>query len=103
VTHDQVEAWTTAAARDLLRFRADLAFFAAPATWVDSLDTHDRRSAAGGRAGGGWLTARTVKFFADGVIESGTAAMLDILATAVTARRLTATKPGAGCPRNGSS
>jgi hypothetical protein len=25
---------------------------------------------------GGWLTARTVKFFADGVVESGTAALL---------------------------
>jgi predicted amidohydrolase YtcJ len=76
VTHDQVEAWTTAATRGLLRFRADLAFFADPATWAGSLAamTADRQQVD--EQGDGWLTARTVKFFADGVVESGTAAML---------------------------
>ncbi len=77
VTHDQVEAWITAVARNLLRFRADLAFFADPATWADNLDTMTADRQLVDEQGGGWLTARTVKFFADGVIESGTAAMLE--------------------------
>ena len=76
VTHDQVEAWTTAAAKDLLRFRADLAFVAAPATWAGDLGTMIADRQRVDEQGAGWLTARTVKFFADGVIESGTAAML---------------------------
>ena len=76
VTHEQVEAWTSAAAKDLLRFRADLAFRAVPGSWALDLEVMiaDRRRVA--EQATGWLTARTVKFFADGVIESGTAAML---------------------------
>jgi predicted amidohydrolase YtcJ len=77
VTHDQVEAWITAAGRGLLRFRADLAFFADPGTWSGSLSTMTADRQQVDEQGGSWLTARTVKFFADGVIESGTAAMLE--------------------------
>jgi predicted amidohydrolase YtcJ len=77
VTHDQVEAWITAAGRGLLRFRADLAFFADPAAWAGSLDTMTADRQQVDERGGGWLSARTVKFFADGVVESGTAAMLE--------------------------
>jgi hypothetical protein len=45
--------------------------------WKDQLGefTAARNRVRGGARG--WLTARTVKFFADGVIEAGTAALLD--------------------------
>jgi predicted amidohydrolase YtcJ len=72
----QVEAWLAAAGRGLLRFRANLAFRAEPTLWKDQLEEF---AAARDRVRGsapGWLTARTVKFFADGVIEAGTAALL---------------------------
>ena len=59
-----------------LRFRANLAFRAEPTTWKDQLGEFaaDRDRVTG--EGRGWLTARTVKFFADGVVEAGTAALL---------------------------
>jgi predicted amidohydrolase YtcJ len=77
VEHDQVDAWLAAAGAGLLRFRANLAFRAEPTMWKDQLAEfgEDRDRVRYGAAG--WLTARTVKFFADGVIEAGTAALLD--------------------------
>ena len=76
VDHGQVDAWLAAAAAGSLRFRANLAFRADPTTWKDQLGEFaaDRDRVTG--EGRGWLTARTVKFFADGVVESGTAALL---------------------------
>ena len=76
VDHDQVDAWLTAAHAGQLRFRANLAFRADPVSWKDQLEEFaaDRDRVRGGAPG--WLTARTVKFFADGVVESGTAALL---------------------------
>jgi predicted amidohydrolase YtcJ len=76
VEHDQVDAWLAAAAAGSLRFRANLAFRAEPTAWKDQLAEFaaDRDRVRGGAPG--WLTARTVKFFADGVIEAGTAALL---------------------------
>ena len=76
VDHGQVGAWLAAAAAGSLRFRANLAFRIEPTSWKDQLDElaadRDRVSADVP----GWLTAQTVKFFADGVVEVGTAALL---------------------------
>lgn len=69
-----VDAYLEAARRGALSFRADLGFRADPDTWRDQ-----RASFAAQRArvsGSHVVTARTVKFFADGVIEGGTASML---------------------------
>ncbi|MGA5699119.1 amidohydrolase [Peterkaempfera bronchialis] len=77
VESGQVAAWTTAARQGLLRVRADLALLLGPDGWRDRLpalaEDRDRIEADGA----GRLTARSVKFFADGVIESGTAALLE--------------------------
>ncbi len=77
VARDQVDAWLAAASCGSLRFRANLAFRAEPTAWKDQLEEFaaDRDRVTG--EGRGWLTARTVKFFADGVVESGTAALLE--------------------------
>ena len=77
VERDQVDAWLAAADAGLLRFRANLAFRAEPVSWKDQLAEFaaDRDRVRQGAPD--WLTARTVKFFADGVIEAGTAALLD--------------------------
>src|SRR5580698_4280408 len=74
--HGQVDAWLAAAAAGSLRFRANLAFRVEPTSWKDQLGeiAADRDRVTG--EGRGWLTARTVKFFADGVVEAGTAALL---------------------------
>jgi predicted amidohydrolase YtcJ len=76
VDPDQVDTWLAAARAGLLRFRANLAFRADPVSWKDQLEEFaaDRDQIRDGA--GDWLTARTVKFFADGVIEAGTAALL---------------------------
>lgn len=74
--HD-VDSWLAAARNGVLSFRADLGLWCDPNTWRDQLDhftaTRDRVAAAAP----GRLTATTVKFFADGVIESATGAMLE--------------------------
>lgn len=72
-----VDAWLAAVEADVLTFRADLGLWCDPGTWRDQLvgfqATRDRvAGAAKGR-----LSATTVKFFADGVIESGTGALLE--------------------------
>lgn len=64
--------------RDRLTVRSNLAFRADPDAWRDQLDlfvAQRREVEAAGRPE--LLTARTVKFFADGVIESGTGSMLE--------------------------
>jgi predicted amidohydrolase YtcJ len=74
--HD-VDSWLAAAEEGVLAFRADLGLWCDPNTWRQQVDhfvtTRDRVSAAAP----GRLTATTIKFFADGVIESGTGAMLE--------------------------
>ncbi|WP_405606738.1 amidohydrolase [Streptomyces sp. NBC_00076] len=72
------DVWITAATTGPgLPVRADLAFVLKPDGWRERIarfaaDRHRVQSAAPGL-----LTARTVKFFADGVIEAGTAALLE--------------------------
>ena len=74
--HD-VDSWLAAADEGVLSFRADLGLWCDPNTWRDQLShftaTRDRVAAAAP----GRLSATTIKFFADGVIESATGAMLE--------------------------
>ncbi|MFE6052992.1 amidohydrolase [Kitasatospora sp. NPDC056446] len=73
----QVDTWLAAVTEEDLPVRAGLALLLEPHGWRERLPrlTADRdRVAAAGR---GLLSARAVKFFADGVIESGTAALLE--------------------------
>lgn len=74
---DDVDVWLAAASSPDLRVRADLALWCDPHSWRDQLDhfvaSRDRVAAAGQ----GRVSAATVKFFADGVIESGTGALLE--------------------------
>jgi predicted amidohydrolase YtcJ len=77
VEPQDVDSWLAGVEAGVLAFRADLALWCDPNTWRDQLDhfvrTRDRVAAAAA----GRLTATTVKFFADGVIESGTGALLE--------------------------
>nr|WP_297428588.1 amidohydrolase [uncultured Actinotalea sp.] len=67
-----------AAARDgALRVRTNLALRADPARWREQLPWFEAVRADVAALGHPLLTAHTVKFFADGVIESGTAAVLE--------------------------
>ena len=77
----EVDVYLAAARADALRIRVNLAFRADPSTWPSQVTLFQTlRSVvhAVGEASGSArrLTARTVKFFVDGVIESGTASML---------------------------
>jgi predicted amidohydrolase YtcJ len=71
-----LDAWLALAGRGRLPIRAGLALRADPLTWRSQvpffLAARDRVDAEGA----GRLRARTVKFFADGVVEGGTAALL---------------------------
>ena len=72
------DVWVTAATTEAgLPLRADLAFVLEPDGWRERIlrFTADRDRVESSAPG--LLTARTVKFFADGVIESGTAALLE--------------------------
>ncbi|NJC70564.1 amidohydrolase [Planosporangium thailandense] len=74
---DTVGAYLAAARRGALHTRLNMAFRADPATWRDQVKTFVDRRAEVESAGHDLLTARTVKFFADGVLESGTASLLE--------------------------
>ncbi|KUO09729.1 amidohydrolase [Streptomyces sp. DSM 15324] len=74
----QADVWVTAATTGPgLPVRADLAFVLKPEGWRERIlrFTADRDKVE--RSAPGLLTARSVKFFADGVIEAGTAALLE--------------------------
>lgn len=65
-------------AQGRLTVRSNLAFLAHPDAWRDELDVFVAQRAQVEAAGAPrLLTARSIKFFADGVIESGTAEVLD--------------------------
>lgn len=72
----EAEAWMAAMGTGQIPVRADLALWCDPHAWRNQLDhfVAAREQAAGCAAG--QLSATTVKFFADGVIESGTGALL---------------------------
>ena len=75
----ELEAYTEGARRGLLSCRVNAAFKADPVTWSQQrsgfLDA--RRTLEADVAASPWLSARTVKFFADGVIEAGTGFLLE--------------------------
>ncbi|MEV7782959.1 amidohydrolase [Kitasatospora sp. NPDC088351] len=74
----QVDTWL-AAVRDghPLAVRAGLGLLLEPDGWRERLPGLAADRARIEAEGGGQLTARAIKFFADGVIESGTAALLE--------------------------
>ncbi|MEU1285972.1 amidohydrolase [Kitasatospora sp. NPDC005856] len=72
----QVEPWIAAASSGRLSVRANLAFLLQPEHWREQLDALPELRARVERGAAGRVTAHSVKFFADGVIESGTAALL---------------------------
>ncbi|QUQ66595.1 amidohydrolase [Kutzneria sp. CA-103260] len=72
-----VDAYLLAVEQDRLLFRADLAQRADPDRWRGQISAFADNRERCRRYGRDLVTARTVKFFADGVVESGTASMLD--------------------------
>lgn len=72
-----VEAYLAAAASGRLAVRANIALRADPGQWRDQrADFLAARRAAEASPVAGQVSVRTVKMFADGVVEAGTAAML---------------------------
>ena len=76
VTPDAVEAYVAAAGRDALRMRVNLGLYADPRNFNDQLVEFAAARRRVGEAASPMLTANTVKFFADGVVESETGALL---------------------------
>lgn len=80
-----VETYLAAALEDRLHTRVNLAFRADPALWREQVGEFSAmreriralRARSDGRHGAGRLTAETVKFFVDGVVENHTAALID--------------------------
>jgi predicted amidohydrolase YtcJ len=72
-----VEVWLAALATGRLAVGADLAQLARHDRWESDVATQVALREEVDRRGAGQVTARTVKLFADGVIESGTAALLE--------------------------
>lgn len=77
VDHDDVEIYLQAAREDRLHTRVNLAFRADPHTWREQLPLFARQRETVQALGHPRLTADTIKFFLDGVIESRTAALLE--------------------------
>ncbi|MGW5867664.1 amidohydrolase [Streptomyces sp. NPDC055239] len=76
VEPEMVEAYLAAARHDALSVRVDLAQRADPDRWREQRKQFDATRGRVAADGGPLLSARTVKFFSDGVIEGGTAALL---------------------------
>lgn len=72
-----VDTWLSARDAGVLRFGVDLALWADPNSWRDQLPGYLSSRELVNQRGSNQITARTIKFFADGVIESGTSAMLE--------------------------
>ena len=77
VEPDDVTTYVEALRAGVLRVRFNLALRAQPGAWGPQVAQFtDLKAQVDAEASSGWLTANTVKFFADGVIEGGTASML---------------------------
>lgn len=72
-----VETWLLALEAGALSFGADLALWADPNSWRDQIAGFTASRDLVRARGRGQVTAGSIKFFADGVIESGTSAMLE--------------------------
>ncbi|MFJ9634563.1 amidohydrolase [Streptomyces sp. NPDC101175] len=78
VLPDHAEVWVTAATTGPgLPVRADLCFLLEPEGWRERVGRFPADRERVESAAPGLITARSVKFFADGVIEAGTAALLE--------------------------
>lgn len=77
VEPEDIDAWLAANDAGVLNFRADLGLWCDPNTWRDQLDAFVRNRDRVATAAPGRLTATTIKFFADGVMESATGALLE--------------------------
>ena len=77
VEPDTVEVYCAAAQQDRLPIRFNLALYADPRHWPDQLDGFLEARRRVQEVGHPHLTANTVKFFADGVVENATGALLD--------------------------
>ncbi len=71
-----VDTYLTAAQRDALRVRFNLALYADPRHFDTQLDDFVQARRRVDEMGSPFLTANTVKFFADGVVENETGALL---------------------------
>ena len=72
-----VATYVAAARRDALRMRVNLALYADPRHFAEQLRQFDESRRLVEQAGSPLLTANTVKFFADGVVENETGALLE--------------------------
>ncbi|MBB2988358.1 amidohydrolase [Terracoccus luteus] len=77
VEPEQLDAYLAAAEQDRLPIRFNLALYADPRRWPGDLDVLLEGRARVQALGRPRLTANTVKFFADGVVENATAALLE--------------------------
>jgi len=77
VEQPDIEAYIDALDAGALTFRANLALLAEPETWATTLDWVRESCGRIADLGDPRLRAVTLKFFADGVVEQGTAAMID--------------------------
>ncbi|MCA0178289.1 MAG: amidohydrolase [Actinobacteria bacterium] len=77
VEPDTVEVYLAAAQQDRLPIRFNLALYADPRHWPDQLDGFLDAQRRVQELGHPHLTANTVKFFADGVVENATGALLE--------------------------
>jgi predicted amidohydrolase YtcJ len=72
-----VDPWLAALEAGVVRVDADLALWADPNTWRDQLDAFVGARREVEARGLKRVSAQTIKFFADGVIESATGALLE--------------------------
>lgn len=77
VEPDMMAAWQAAHRAGAIHVAIDLAQLAEPGLWPEQLDMLEALRDTVNAHGGTLLTSHTVKFFADGVFESGTSAMLE--------------------------
>lgn len=77
VEPSDIEVYVAAVAQDRLHTRVNLAQRADPARWREQVASFVATRAAVRELGAERLSAETVKFFLDGVVESHTAAMID--------------------------
>ncbi len=78
VSPETLDAWLAGAHAGVLTFRANLAWLAEPeGKWRDAFPTFSEFKACVDREAPELLTGGTIKFFADGVLEGGTAAVLE--------------------------
>jgi predicted amidohydrolase YtcJ len=78
VEDDTLETWLQGAKAGVLKFRVNLAWLAEPeGVWRTKLESNLARRDRVAKEAPEWITGNTVKFFADGILEGGTAAVLE--------------------------